>query len=155
MTPRMFFDEVVQPNMVDALGNPDDPRATANAILTMDALSGITFWYLHAKGDVSATKHGSNDSAYKADLANASEAFRVLRDAAFSLKHGKLTSGNRLMDDAGDMIVEPNVLGYFRAGDRLGSALVYFDLSTGRVAARDIIGEAFRFLENLVEGLAD
>ncbi len=44
MNPRVFLDEVVRPNMADALDAPDSLRAIVNAVLTLDALVGV----LHA-----------------------------------------------------------------------------------------------------------
>jgi hypothetical protein len=153
MTPLEYYQQVVEPNVIDALTRPDSPQAASNAILTIDALAGITFWYLHGKGDTAATMHGCDDSSYKADLAEQSSAFRALRDAAFSLKHGRLTRGRREMSDAKQMTQDVNVLGYFRVGDMLGGSLVYLDLTSGRAAARDLIAEANKFMKMLVAGL--
>jgi len=153
MKPQQFLTDVVEPNAIDAMKNPQSVRAAANAILTMDALMGICFWHLHAIGDPTATKHKNNDSAFKDELASCN-AVRVLRDAAFSLKHGKLTGPKpRVMDDAKQMNVRANVLGFFRVGDPLGGGLVYLDLQSGAVAARDVISEGFKFLQAYVAAL--
>jgi hypothetical protein len=121
MTPREFLSEVVQPNMEDALQNPGDLRLACNAILCMDALMGITFWYLHALGDPRATKYRGPkpDSAFKGDLvasSNCSE-LRALRDTSYSLKHGRLTRPNRIINSASQVTEGANGLGYFQAGE--------------------------------------
>ena len=51
------------------------------------------------------------------------------------------------------MNVRANVLGFFRVGDRLGGGLVYLDLQSGAVAARDVISEGFKFLQAYVAAL--
>jgi hypothetical protein len=153
MTPSEYYEEVVQPNVIDALKEPQSARAASNAILSIDALAGITFWYLHDRGDATAIKHGKDDSPYKAKLAVQSPAFRTLRDAAFSLKHGRLMRGTRAISDAKQMTWGANVLGFFRVGDRLGGALFYLELTSGRVAARDVIADANKFMKPLVLGL--
>ena len=89
--------------------------------LCMDALMGITFWYLHALGDPRATKYRGPkpDSAFKGDLVascNCSE-LRALRDTSYSLKHGRLTRPNRIINSASQVTEGANSLGYFQAGE--------------------------------------
>ena len=152
MTPHQFLAEVVQRNMEDALRHPGDLRLACNAILCMDALMGITYWHLHALGDPRATRyHGDNpDSKFRADLVKSRQELRALRDASYSLKHGRLTRGNRVIDSASQVTEGANVLGYFRVGDELGGQLVYLEVKTG---ARDVIASAYQFLKPYVDGL--
>jgi hypothetical protein len=153
VTPHQFFAEVVQHNVEKSLKEPGDLRLACNAIMSLDALMGITFWHLHGHGDSRATRHRDNDSAFKGDLAQSSKEIRALRDAAFSLKHGRLTSGSRVMNSASQVTEGPNVLGYFQIGDQLGGGLVFLDLVDCKTPARDVIGGAYDFLKSFVEGL--
>jgi hypothetical protein len=152
LTPHQFLAEVVQPNVEAALKDPDNLQHACNALQSMDALMGITFWHLHSAGDQRATQH-NDDSAFKNSLAAQSDDVRALRDASFSLKHGRLTRGNRVMDSASKVTSGINVLGFFRLGDRLGGQLVFLELANGKTPARDVIAGAHRFLKPYVDGI--
>ena len=52
---------VAHPNVDAALVDPGDIRLAANAILTLDALIGITFWFLWDRGDPAARKHTTKE----------------------------------------------------------------------------------------------
>jgi hypothetical protein len=162
MTPHQFLAKVVQPNMEDALRHPGDLRFACNAILCMDALMGITYWHLDDLGDPRATKYRNAqqpDSAFRGDLIASSNCAELsaLRDASYTLKHGRLisTSQKRVINSASQVAEAANGLGYFRTGtDELGGQLVYLDTTTGaRLAARDVIAGAYRFLKPYVDGL--
>jgi hypothetical protein len=84
--PRQFFDEVADRNARLAIGSPGDLCHAINAIMTLDALFGILHAALHDEGFVSEPR----DDQWKDDLANQSAEYRLLRDTAFALKHGKL-----------------------------------------------------------------
>lgn len=133
--------------------NPESLKRACNVLQSMDALMGIAFWHLHARGDQRATRHKNSGSAFKGDLATQSDDVRALRDASYSLKHGRLTSGNRVMDSASQVTEGMNVLGFFRPGDRLGGQLVFLELATGRTPARVVISRAYNFLRPFVESL--
>jgi len=121
---------------------------------SMDALMGIAFWHLHERNDCRATKHRDNDSAFKSDLAVSSQEIRVLTDAAYALKHGRLTRGDRMVRSVSQVTEGPNVVGVFRVGDFVGGNVIYLDLPNGKAAARDIIIEANRFLRQFVDSLS-
>jgi hypothetical protein len=153
ITPQKFLAEVVHPNVVDALSNPGNVRAATNAILALDALVGIAFWYLKDR-DHSSVRSMKRDEKLRDVLAAESENYRTLRDAAFSLKHGRLISSNRIVEDTAQFSTGSNMLGHFQVGDSLGGYLVYLKLSSGAlVATRTIIGAAFAFLKDFVSDL--
>jgi hypothetical protein len=153
MTPSRFLANVCWPNVVEALENPQSVRSCTNAILALDALMGCIFWHLMDAGHLTASHYPRHDSTYKDELAAANGSIRSLRDAAFALKHGRLTHKPRvprLMDDASQMTLGPNVIGFFRCCDSVGGSLVFLDLDIGSVDARTMIGDAGNFLKDLV-----
>ncbi|MBV9858577.1 MAG: hypothetical protein JO038_00510 [Alphaproteobacteria bacterium] len=156
MTPVDFLEKVVRPNAADARRDPNSLRMASNALLSLDALAGMVFWYLHDRGDANVTRY-NDDSAFKAELAKYSMDFRIIRDAAFALKHGRLTRQlPRPVESPDQFEQNTNVLGFFRAGDKLGGSLLYLNLRAGpvsRVAVRDLIGSGLRFLEQRVGSL--
>ncbi|MDB5610499.1 MAG: hypothetical protein JWP25_7399 [Bradyrhizobium sp.] len=155
MTPHEFLNEVVEPNATDALQNPDSHRAVANAFLTMDALMGITFFYLVDRNDPRVAKHKGKDSAWKDEYAANSMYAEIFRDAAFALKHGRLTGKTpRVVSDHKQIINEPNTLGNFMLGDALEGSLMFIEFRSGaKHATRDIIDNAMIDLRKLIAGL--
>src|SRR4051812_35543586 len=159
MTPHDFLNQVVRPNVHDALTRPDNFQAISNAILTMDALVGIMAWHLRDNGDPSLANLPDDkvDAKYRDELADASPAYKALSDASASLKHGRLTRPKappRVMTDPKQMTEDRNTIGYMQTGvDPLGGNLVFLDLTTGRRAARDIIHDAFNALSQRVSKL--
>ena len=154
MTPETFLVEVAHPNMVAALTDPDDMRAIINAILTIDTLVGI----LHAAGvktgDYRMTGFASDD-AFRDELARISDSYRVLRDAAFSLKHGELTHKKaRLVRRAAAFQTRLNGFGLMQCGDRVGMDIVIIELDPGPgfVRASDVVADSYRMLRRIVEG---
>jgi hypothetical protein len=112
---------------------------------------GCMFWHLLDAGRLSASNYPREDSSYKDELAAENAPIRALRDAAFALKHGRLTGKKpRVMSDVSQMAVGPNVVGFFRAGDRLQGGLVFLDLETGSVDARTVIANAGNLLKDRV-----
>jgi hypothetical protein len=86
MAPRGFFDAVAAVNAELAVRNPDDLRHAINAIMALDAFFGILHASLHGAAGVPG-----NDSVWKEQLASSCESYKLLRDAAYTLKHGQLT----------------------------------------------------------------
>src|SRR6476619_6144982 len=129
MTPHDFLDQVVRPNVHDALARPDDFQAISNAILTMDALVGITAWHLRDNGDPSVANLPDDvlDMKYRDTLAGSSSAYKALSDASASLKHGRLTRPKtppRVMTDRKQMTADRNTIDYMQAGiDPIGCNL--------------------------------
>jgi hypothetical protein len=158
MTPETFLAEVAQPNTQMALEDPDDLRATVNAILTLDALVGMFHAHGKAAGRPEIVEHASDDG-YREALAHVSPSYRVLRDAAASLKHGELTHPRRkalarLVRGPEALGSEPNTLGMFECGDEIGGDVVVirYDPGPGYVRASNVIADTFRMLKRVVEG---
>ena len=88
MTPRFFYDEVLLPNAREFLATPSDIRLCVNVIMTMDAFFGIIHAHLYGAGLISIEEDGD----WKEEIAKTNDHYRLLRDCAFALKHGLLTS---------------------------------------------------------------
>ena len=86
MTPSEFFDDVAEKNALSAIDAPGDLRQAINAIMTLDAFFGILHAALYAKGKLNE----SRDDGWKEKLAQKNDDYRLLRDAAYALKHGEL-----------------------------------------------------------------
>lgn len=86
MTPLDFLDKVVTTNVVELGENRGSLRCAVNAILAIDAFVGILFQSLKSSGRAPC----STDIEFREMLAGESSDFRIVRDAAFSLKHGEL-----------------------------------------------------------------
>jgi hypothetical protein len=90
MTPRQFFDEVAEPNAQLAIADRSNLRHAVNAIMTLDAVFGI----LHAALPQATRKREAvpeRDNEWKNQLAGENQDYRLLRDTAFTIKHGELT----------------------------------------------------------------
>lgn len=85
--PQEFFDTVMAVNAKAAIEVPGDMRLAINAILTVDAFFGV----LHARLLTLGTVDHKKDNDWKEELATGSDPYRILRDAAYALKHGTLT----------------------------------------------------------------
>jgi hypothetical protein len=64
-------------------------RLAINAFLTADAFFGILHAELRSKNEA-AVADLAKDDEYRDDLAGRSRNYRILRDVAFSIKHGEL-----------------------------------------------------------------
>jgi hypothetical protein len=91
VTPRQFFDEVAEPNARSAIAARGNLRQAINAVMTLDALFGILHAALHHAGIVAVRR----DDDWKEELAAQSDDYRLLRDLAYTLKHGQLNLGNK------------------------------------------------------------
>jgi hypothetical protein len=87
MSLREYFDQVAGENAKQAIAQPGDLRLAINAIMTLDGFFGSAHVRLREAGVVTE----KSDDAWKETLARASKSYRVLRDAAYALKHGNLT----------------------------------------------------------------
>jgi hypothetical protein len=101
MTPTDFLDNVVTTNVVHLGENRGNMRCAVNALLTLDAFSGILFAHL-AKLDKSPK---ANDSEFRDLLSLECREFRIVRDAAFALKHGELTGKKPRLVERPDQVV--------------------------------------------------
>jgi hypothetical protein len=86
MTPEDFLDQVVTTNVVKLGENRGSLRHAVNAILSLDAFAGILFADVQLKGRAQCRE----DIEFREMLAVESPEFRLVRDAAFALKHGEL-----------------------------------------------------------------
>jgi hypothetical protein len=86
MTPEDFLNQVVTTNVVKLGENRGSLRYAVNAILSLDAFAGILFTDLQLRSRAPC----STDIGFREILAAESAEFRLVRDAAFALKHGEL-----------------------------------------------------------------
>jgi hypothetical protein len=92
MTPQYFFDEVAEPNARLAIHDRGDLRLAVNAIMTLDALFGVLHATRYDPGEIQEP----SDDIWKDSLADQNSKYRLLRDAAYALKHGNLNRGKKV-----------------------------------------------------------
>jgi hypothetical protein len=104
LTPRTFFESVIKPNADELSKHHNDMRLAINAFLTADAFFGILYAELRSKNEPTVA-HLADDDKYRDDLAGRSRNYRILRDVAFSIKHGELFRGKkpRLVKNVGQI----------------------------------------------------
>lgn len=144
MTPRQFFDEVAEENARLAFANRGDLRRSINAIMTLDALFGI----LHAELYEARTLSQKDDDKWKEELAQQSGDYRLLRDAAYALKHGKLNPERKYR-----IVYRPKQLftmpGAFQAGAFSSAAFdtgqVWIETETTDHRANEVIKNVVEF----------
>jgi hypothetical protein len=95
VTPAEFFETVAKPNVQALCNDVGELRLAVNAILSLDALTGIIHADLHGNGLVT-----KDDAAFRDSLATQHPDYRIVRDAAFALKHGELRGKTRLVQRA-------------------------------------------------------
>jgi hypothetical protein len=101
MTPDDFLDNVVTRNVIHLGEVRGSYRRAVNALLTLDAFVGILFAHLRDL-NIAPT---SDDLEFRDLLARESYDFKIVRDAAFALKHGELTGRKvRLVRKANQVI---------------------------------------------------
>jgi hypothetical protein len=101
MTPSHYLDHVVTPNAVHLGENRGDMRYAVNALLTLDAFAGVLFAHL-VKLDRAPSK---DDGEFRDVLSGECPEFRVVRDAAFALKHGELTGKKPRLVERADKVI--------------------------------------------------
>ncbi|WP_316159792.1 hypothetical protein [Bradyrhizobium sp. SZCCHNRI20481] len=99
MTPTDFLHSVVAPNVEALESSVGDLRLAVNAFLTLDALAGV----VHADRRGRGLEQG-DDHAFRNRLAAQHLEYRILRDAAFALKHGQLNASTRLVQRAQQVV---------------------------------------------------
>ena len=87
VTPRSFYDEICLPNAQVLLNAPGDIRLCVNFIMTIDAFFGVLHAHLYEQGLIAIAR----DDDWKETIAETSDPYRLLRDSAYALKHGRLT----------------------------------------------------------------
>jgi hypothetical protein len=158
VTPETFLAEVAQPNTAAAINGPGDMRAVVNAILALDALAGLIHAHGKAAGRPDMAAHESDDD-YREDLAKASLSYRVLRDAAASLKHGELSHPRkkrlaRLLRRPEALSSAPNTIGLLQCDDEIDGDVIEIqcDVEPGFARASSVVADTFRLLKRIVEG---
>lgn len=152
---RAFLDDVVQPNMQQAMEAPGDLRSVVNAVLTIDALAGVLY------SAMTQIRHPAvdglkGDDEYRDRLAEGCYEFRVLRDLAAAYKHGELTYPKkkqpRLVRDPKNVSTVVAGAGTMQFGiDRPGAPLLYIMLDDQTwVRASSAISASYRLLRPLV-----
>lgn len=101
MKPADFLDKVVTTNVVHLGENRGKMSCAVNALLTLDAFAGVLFAHL-VKLDSAPSK---DDSEFRDLLSRECSEFRVVRDAAFALKHGELTGKKPRLVERADQVV--------------------------------------------------
>jgi hypothetical protein len=86
VTPREYLDQVAEQNALSAMKCPGDVRLAINAIMTLYGFFGMLHAALHRTGTILER----SDDQWKEKLAQQNEHYRLLRDSAYMLKHGRL-----------------------------------------------------------------
>jgi hypothetical protein len=101
MTPVQFLDNVVTRNVVHLGEVRGSYRRAVNALLSLDAFPGILFAHLR---DLNFAPT-SNDFEFRDLLAREGYDVKIVRNAAFAIKHGELTGKSaRLVRKANHVI---------------------------------------------------
>ncbi|MGZ8285680.1 MAG: hypothetical protein ACXW27_04375 [Allosphingosinicella sp.] len=149
MTPGAFLNDVVRPNVADFHQNFGDLRLAHNAVASVDALAAHLYVWLKANAP-NAVSGIVDDSAFRAELANRDEMFRLLRDIAKAQKHVHLTRHNPLVTQASQVASKPVGWGEggFGQGRYGGPIQVVVDLGNGRLAyVEEVVDGALALLE--------
>jgi hypothetical protein len=86
--PHEYFSQVAAENARTAVERPGDLRLAINAIMTLDGFFGT----LHA--ELGLVQERADDQ-WKEKLARGNKYYRLLRDSAYALKHGRLDRKSR------------------------------------------------------------
>jgi hypothetical protein len=127
MTPREFFEQVVEPTLAEFKSCEDDLRRAILAIWVVDALAAHVHFHMVAK-------LAADDLGFRNHLAQQSDEFRLLRDAAKALKHAKLERGAPLVSGSDQVGIRP--VGYgaggYGEGPYGGRSQMVIEYSDGR-----------------------
>lgn len=152
MTPREFLEQVVRPNLADLEADFGDVRKAFNALHSVDALAAQIF---HGGGGKAAGL-GKSDTAFREQLANENEDFRLVRDAAKAVKHGKLEQGSPEISSAKDIASKSLGWGQVRWGEgRWGGPpqVVVTTKGGGSRVLETLLTNAIIFLESKMTAL--
>ncbi|MCV0385865.1 MAG: hypothetical protein K5821_05460 [Nitrobacter sp.] len=143
------MNEVVTPNVAALADDRGNIRLAINAVLALDTFVGI-LWL--------RSRAGSGDDGHLRDaLANESESYRLVRDAAFALKHGELLGKKPRLVRRADQVVAYE--GIFDAAvfDRSAfdtEAVIWLETSDKSARPADqIAGEVLVFFNQVIERL--
>lgn len=149
MTPRQFLDSVCHPNVSAACGMHDDIRLAVNAILSLDAAVGI----LHAKLKTEGIAVVADDREFRKEVAKTNPKYELLRDTAFSLKHGTLEGKIARLVSHHHQVAQAGVpFGSFTFGqDTFGGTTVFIEKNDGTCErASDVAMIVLRELDQLL-----
>lgn len=91
MTPREHLEMIVRPNMAEISNAHGDIRKFFNAATSLDALAASIYWWA-AEKKCKVVQHLKDDDAYRRQLRNANEDFRLASEIARATKHIKVNS---------------------------------------------------------------
>jgi hypothetical protein len=131
--PKEFFRVIVGPNLHEFYANEGDLRLGVNSILTLDALVGVLHQEICRKNGAGPEER-EKDEKFRDKLADKSDTYRIVRDAAAAVKHGILTRPKqRVVLQVRDLADFGVGAGTMRAGeDWPGKPVVYVVLQVGR-----------------------
>ena len=144
MTPREFFDNIAEENARLAIAARHDLRLAINAIMTIDAFFGILHATLYEKGVAGVPR---DDDKWKEKLALQSNEYRLLRDAAFALKHGNLSRATpRLVKRPNQLFAMPGAFqtNAFQA-DGFQTEQIWIETHVTDYKADEVIGKVADF----------
>ncbi|MFD9897482.1 hypothetical protein [Mesorhizobium sp. NPDC059025] len=128
MTPRQFLETVCKPNVKALAAAHDDFRLAVNAILSLDAVVGV----LHARLKKAGARVEDEDRDFRNVAATAIPKYELLRDAAFSLKHGTLKGRARLVSNHQQVVLAGVPFGAFAFGqDTFGGKTIFIEKNDG------------------------
>jgi len=153
LTAQSFFDIVVIPNQATLIGNPGDLRHAVNVIASLDDFVGILAHELLKAGKITLKEEKFRDF-----LASQSSPYRLLRDMAYSLKHGELTgSKSPLVSKPGNLAKEEAAFDAIAFGRSFQTENVIFievNDGGGKFAVSDMFEHAILAITDLTNDLA-
>ena len=116
MTPREYLESVVRPNTDVFNVDYGSVRHAHNAVAAVDALAAHLYQWCktNAPSEIAGV---SDDSHYRARLAQTSSDFRLLRDIAKAQKHVHLTRGATQVTAAAQVAARSTGFGEARWGE--------------------------------------
>jgi hypothetical protein len=157
MTPKDFYELVVSPNLKDFHADPGNLRLAVNAILSLDALFGITYWALKDAGHPVPVRKNKDDTDLRDHYSDLSDDFKAFRDGAKAIKHGQLYRGETklLVKSAKDIQSKSVVIHEVMADwPTLDATAVYISLRDGKVAGvKDVLVHSVSVAKQLLADL--
>jgi hypothetical protein len=150
--PKEFFRVIV--DLQEFYANEGDLRLAVNSLLTIDALVGVLHQEECRKRGAGTEERGK-DERFRDKLADTSEAYRIVRDAAAAVKHGVLTRPKlkpRMVLEVRNLTDFNVGAGTMRVGqDWPGKAVVFVVLQVGRaINLSETLRSAVRYLSGLL-----
>jgi hypothetical protein len=137
-----YFEEVAATNAKAAIAETGSLRLAINAIMTLDGFFGTLHSELFNIGFI----REKSDDVWKESLATDCHHYRVLRDAAYALKHGTLTHSKSRLVRRSDKVQKMPA-----AFDRAAFDRGAFDNETVWIEASDTDYRADEVISSVVE----